>query len=186
MKKLLLLITLLPSISLANELYMQCQWDGDSDIFEYHYSKKDGLNVVKGESPFGEVNYKKNQCKVKGENLVCKKHLSKVDKSDEYDNKPPQLEIDYTTTINRFTLVLNYNRTIIKTLDRKPQPSKRWASSSKKLMEDCNFYGGDKDWLPKRLEGKCFEEDYIIEAKKGNFKSQRNKEARCVEVKAKL
>ena len=189
MKKLLLLITLLPSMSLANELYMQCQWDGDSDIFEYHYSKKGGLNVVKGDSPYGEVNYKKNQCKVKGENLVCKKHLSKVDKSDEYDNKPPQLEIDYTTTINRFTLVLSYNRSLIKTLDRKPEPSKRWTSSSKDLAEDCNDYGrlyGEEDRFPKRLKGKCFEEDYIIEAKKGNFKSQRNEEARCVEVKSKL
>ena len=190
MKKLLLLLLLLPSISLANELYMQCQWDGDSDIFEYHYSKKGGLNVVKGDSRYGEVNYKKNQCKVKGENLVCKKHLSKVDVSDEYDNKSPQLEIDYTTTINRFTLVLNYNLTTIKTLDRKPEPSRRWTSSSKKLVKDCGFYGGlygkDKDLYPVWLKGKCFEEDYIIEAKKGNFKSQRNKEARCVEVKAKL
>lgn len=185
MKKLLLLITLLPSISLANELYMQCQWDGDSDIFEYHYSKKGGLNVVKGESPYGEVNYKKNQCNVKGENLVCKRHMSKVDVSDEYDNKSPQLEIDYTTTINRFTLVLNYNRTLIKTLDRKPEPSKRWTSSSKNLVEDCRSLGMYQEAY-KWLKGKCFEEDYIIEAKKGNFKSQRNKEARCVEVKAKL
>ncbi|MDA7843200.1 hypothetical protein N9A22_04000 [Methylophilaceae bacterium] len=48
MKKLLLLITLLPSISLANELYMQCTWDGYSDsVFDYHYSKKGGLNLVK-------------------------------------------------------------------------------------------------------------------------------------------
>ena len=46
---------------------MQCQWDGDSDIFEYHYSKKGGLNVVKGESPYGEVNYKKNQYNI----IIC-------------------------------------------------------------------------------------------------------------------
>ena len=117
------------------------------------------------------------------ENLVCKKHMSKVDVSDEYDNKSPQLEIDYTTTINRFTLVLNYNRTTIKTVDRKPEPSRRWTSSSKEHVDACRRFGG---YSLKDLKGKCFEEDYIIEAKKGNFKSQINKEARCIEVKAKL
>ena len=118
MKKLLLIFLLLPTISFANELYMQCKWEDDIDIFEIHYSKKDGLNVVKGSyNKSREVNYKKNQCKVEGENLVCKKHESKIGKSDEYDNKPPQTKIDHTTTINRFTLDLNYNRTTIETIE---------------------------------------------------------------------
>lgn len=171
-------------MSLANELYMQCQWDGDSEIFEYHYSKKDGLNVVK-EGLYETVNYKKSQCKVKAENLVCKKHESKSGMSDEYDNQIPHLEIDYTTTINRFTLVLNYNRKQIETVDRKPEPSRRWTSLSQEYVKDCRqagWFSKDLKWL----KGKCVEEDYMIEAKKGDFKAEKNKEARCVEVKAKL
>ena len=185
MKKILILITLLPSISFANELYLQCKWEhGDDDIFEYHYSKNDGLNLVKGYGD-GLNNYKKEQCKINAENLVCKKHLSINDLKDEYDNKNPHHEIDHKTTINRFTLVLHYNYKEIKTVDRKPQPSKRWTSLSQEYVEDCRVLGEFHDTV-KRLKGKCVQEDYIIPAKKGDVESIDYKRAFCVEVKAKL